>query len=85
MELKTDGGIYLTKEEYRKNVEKVMDRQAKMAIMAVIKTMIEEDLDPKKVQDGVNQALGLQVQALGAMERALFGKPVKQDEEAKKE
>lgn len=87
MELKTDGGIYLTKEEYRKNVTKVMNRQRALAMAAVIGTVLEGEIDPKQVEDGVNQALGLQVQALENMERALFGKPSKKDkdEEAEKD
>lgn len=87
MELKTDGGIYLTKEEYRKNVTKVMNRQRALALAAVIGTVLEGEIDPKQVEDGVNQALSLQVQALESMERLLFGKPSKKakDEEAEKD
>lgn len=82
MELKTDGGIYLTKEEYRKNVEKVMDRQRKMALIACMGALLE-GISTEQVEDGVNQALALQIQALENMERVLFGKPAKKDEEAK--
>lgn len=85
MELKTDGGIYLTKEEYRKCVEKVMEKQAKAAFIAMMKACVENDIDPKKATGAVNDALHLQAQALQNMERELFGKPVTQDEEAKKE
>ena len=81
MELKTDGGIYLTREEYRKSVEKVMDRQSTLSLIAVAQAMIEEHIDPEKLQDGMNQALLLQVQALQNMERVLFGKEDKEEKE----
>ena len=84
MELKTDGGIYITREEYREKVTKVMNKQSKLALVAVAGLLVsEEGIDPKKVEEGVNQALSLQMQALANMERALFGKPIKKDEEAK--
>ena len=84
MELKTDGGIYITREEYKKFVEKVMDRQAKAAMMATLITCIKNGIDPDNVADGANSALNLQKQALDNMERLLFGK-VAQEEEAKDE
>ena len=84
MELKTDGGIYLTREEYRKSVEKVMDRQSKLSLLAVAQAMIEEHIDPEKLQDGMNHALMLQVQALQNMERVLFGKEPKDEWEKEK-
>ena len=85
MELKTDGGIYLTRETYREYVEKVMEKQAKAAVVAMMKACVEDDIDPKKATAAVNDALHLQAQTLQNMERELFGKPVTQDEEAKKE
>ena len=80
MELNAEGGIYLTREEYRKCVDKVMDRQAKMALIATLETVLGNGIDPEKVADSVNQALGLQVQALENMERVLFGKATKKQE-----
>ena len=85
MELKTDGGIYLTKKEYRKNVTKVMDRQTKLALVAVARSMMDDDIDSEKIESAVNQALGLQMQALENMERVLFGKHSKKTEDKDEE
>lgn len=85
MELKTDGGIYITKEEYREHVKKVMDRQSKEAMLAMLVACLGEDMDTDKAQDAVKDALKLQLQALANMERELFGAPAKKDEEATKE
>lgn len=85
MELKTDGGIYITKEEYRAHVIKVMNRQSKEAMLAMLVACLGEDMDTDKAQGAVKDALKLQLQALANMERELFGTPVEKDEEATKE
>lgn len=83
MELKTDGGIYLTREEYREKVTKVMNRQSRLALEAVAGILLEGGIDVQQVEDVTNQALALQIQALENMEKVLFGKPSKQDKGAK--
>lgn len=86
MELKTDGGIYLTKEEYRKSVKKVMDRQCAEATVAMFAVSISEDEKVTKAAHGaVRDALKLQLQVLVNMERELFGEPDKKDEETEKD
>lgn len=85
MELKTDGGIYITKDEYRNGVKKVMDRQIKEACIAGLITCIESDLDPDKANGTIRDALKLQLQALENLEKVLFGTSVKKDEEVTKD
>ena len=81
MELKTDGGIYLTKELYRKYVKKVMSNQMKFAVMGTIIACLEADIDPDNAKESAKDALNLQVQVLKEMEDALFGNPEKDEEE----
>jgi len=81
MELKTDGGIYLTKELYRKYVKKVMHNQMRFAAMGTIIACLEADIDPENASQSAKDALTLQVQVLKEMEDALFGNPEKDEEE----
>lgn len=85
MELKTDGGIYITQEEYREHVIKVMDRQSKEAMVAMLVACLGEGMDTDKAHGAVKDALKLQLQALANMERELFGETAKKDEEATQE
>ena len=80
MELKTDGGIYITKELYRKYVKKVMNSQVKCATLATLFACVEGD-DPEKVTGAVKDALNLQLQVLKHMENELFGTAQDDDEE----
>lgn len=82
MELKTDGGIYITKDLYRKYVKKIMHGQMKCASLATLFACLEGD-DPDKVTGAVKDALNLQLQVLKYMEDELFGKPEKGEDEEK--
>ena len=88
MELKTDGGIYITKELYRKEVLKIMREEKKQAALGATMFLIEHGGEInkkllKEVEEHAKDALNLQWSVLQQMEEALFG--VEEETPEKKE
>lgn len=89
MELNTDDIKMISREEYRKEVEKIMHKEMRHASMGatmfLIKYRDELDVDEdtlNKIEEATKDALKLQLSVLRSMEEALFGKENhKKDEE----
>lgn len=81
MELKTDGGIYLTKEDYRKLVIEIMQREKEACLAACLIQALENKIDPKVALEAGQDALKLQLDVLHEMEKKLFGKKKKEEPE----
>lgn len=77
MELKTDDGKFITREDYRQAAWTIMHQEKMMAIMGLMKAIAVDDIDPEKGQDAANDALKLQINVLQHMEMMLFGKEKK--------
>lgn len=78
MELNTGDLKMISREEYRKAVEKIMRKEMRHAAMGATMCLIEHDGDLddetlKKIEDATKDALKLQLSVLQSMEEALFG------------
>lgn len=78
MELNTDDLKMISREEYRKAVEKIMHKEMRHAALGATMCLIEHDgeIDEKvmrKIEEATKDALKLQLSVLQKMEEALFG------------
>lgn len=86
MELKTDDLKMISREDYRKAVEKIMNCEMKEATMSAVVCLIkrDEEITDEEVENmngAIRSALKLQINVLQRMENELFGK----EKEAEKE
>lgn len=85
MELKTDDGKFITREDYRKAALTIMEQEKMMAIVGLMRAIAVDDIDPERGQNAANDALRLQINVLQNMETMLFGKEKKKKKKGTEE
>ena len=79
MELRTDDGKFITREDYRRAVVEIMESEKFHCMTAIVIGMAEHGMTPEdggldSVMAAANDALKLQLSVLGEMEKKLFGR-----------